>query len=148
MIRLADRGDMVSIANLIADEIRESTYSHHVDDVDIKHIRQLVLAVLHVGYIWIYETDGAIVGMLAATKEPNVWVPKRVVLKEAAWFVKPKYRGSVGAGKLFVRFCQTGESLLDRGEISGYFTTRMTSTADYDLESRGFRLVEKLYLRD
>lgn len=148
MIRQADRGDMVSIANLIEEEIKESTYGLHVDTVDSNHIRRLVMGVLHVGYIWVYEREGKIVGMLAALKEPNIWVPERVVLKEAAWFVKPEYRGSVGAGKLFIKFCQQGESLLANGEIAGYFTTRMASTGDYDLESRGFRLVEKLYLRD
>ena len=38
--------------------------------------------------------------------------------------------------------------MMAAGEIDGYFTTRMTSTVDYDLESRGFRLTEKLYLKD
>jgi len=38
--------------------------------------------------------------------------------------------------------------LLDNNEIQGYFTTRMTSTVDYDLERRGFRLTEKLYIKD
>jgi hypothetical protein len=62
--------------------------------------------------------------------------------------VREAYRGTTGAGRLFVEFCKTGESLLNSGEIQGYFTTRMTTTTDYDLERRGFRLTEKLYLKD
>jgi hypothetical protein len=62
--------------------------------------------------------------------------------------VREAYRGTTGAGRLFVEFCKTGDRLLNSGEIQGYFTTRMTTTTDYDLERRGFRLTEKLYLKD
>jgi hypothetical protein len=62
--------------------------------------------------------------------------------------VRESHRGTTGAGRLFVEFCKTGEDLLNSGEIQGYFTTRMTTTTDYDLERRGFRLTEKLYLKD
>ena len=148
MIRRGTRSDMRAIAQLIADEIMESTYNKHVDTVDLEHIQKLVYSVLQVGYVWVYEVEGKLVGMLAAIKEANVWVPDRITLKEAAWFVKPEHRGSVGAGKLFIKFCQEGDRLLANGEIVGYFTTRMSSTQDYDLESRGFRQVEKLYIKD
>lgn len=100
------------------------------------------------GYIWLYFNGLVAVGLLVAVKEQNVWMPSKTSLRELVWFVRQEYRGTVGAGRLFIEFCQRAEQLLNNNDIQGYFTTRMTTTQDYDLESRGFRLTEKLYLKD
>jgi hypothetical protein len=62
--------------------------------------------------------------------------------------VREQYRTSVLAGRLFITFCNVAQRLLETDNIVGYFTTRMSTTADYDLERRGFRLTEKLYFKD
>jgi hypothetical protein len=49
---------------------------------------------------------------------------------------------------LFKTYCQQGEKLLEENKIEGYFTTRMTTTDEIDLERRGFRLTEKTYLKE
>ena len=149
MIRLADRSDLNRVADLVCEFLETTSYGHHTDNlVNEEHIRHLVFSVLHLGYIWLLEVDGEVVGMLAAIKEPNIWIPQKRSLRELVWYIRPEHRSSVGGGKLFIRFCQKGDELIKSGEIQGYFTTRMTTTADYDLESRGFRLTEKLYLKD
>jgi len=148
-IRLADRGDLNTVADTIVEFLGNTSYDNHTaGNVNIQYIRRLVFNVLSTGYIWVWEQEGEILGLLAAIKEPNVWIPTKSSLRELIWYVKPGHRGNASAGKLFVKFCQTGEALLQSGLIQGYFTTRMGTTADYDLESRGFRLVEKLYLKD
>jgi hypothetical protein len=75
-------------------------------------------------------------------------MPDKVSLRELVWYVKDEYRKTLGAGRLFIKFCEQGDELMESGEIDGYFTTRMRSTEDYDLEKRGFRLMESLYLKD
>lgn len=149
MIRLADRGDLTAIADLMCEFLNETSYTKHTADlIDPEHIRRLVFGVLHQGYIWLYEDDNQLVGLLAAVRENNMWVPSKVSLRELVWYVKPSHRGRSSAGKLFVKYCQQAEALIESNEIDGYFTTRMGTTADYDLEARGFRLTEKLYLKD
>lgn len=148
MIRLADRSDLNRVSDLVCEFLSDTSYSEHTVAADPEHIRRLVFNVLHTGYIWLYEADGQLVGLLASIKEANMWVPSKTSLRELVWYVKPEYRNSAGSGRLFVRFNQLGAELLESGQIDGYFTTRMGTTADYDLESRGFRLVEKLYLKD
>ena len=113
-----------------------------------EHIKKLVFSIIHHGYIWLYFNGEICVGLLVAVKEQNVWMPDKTSLRELVWYVREEYRGSLGAGRLFIKFCEQGEMLLDNNEIQGYFTTRMTSTVDYDLERRGFRLTEKLYIKD
>jgi hypothetical protein len=148
MIRLATRSDLNTVTDLILEFLTETSYNQHTDQVDPQHIKKLVFSVLQHGYIWLYFNGPVAVGLLAAAKEQNIWMPEKTSLRELVWFVRTEYRGTIGAGRLFIEFCQQAEKLLNNGSIQGYFTTRMTTTEDYDLESRGFRLTEKLYLKD
>jgi hypothetical protein len=148
MIRLATRSDINLVADLLVEFLQSTSYKDHTQTNNIEHIKKLMYAILHSGYIWLYFNGEVAVGLLVAAKEQNVWIPEKRSLREVVWYVREEYRGSISAGRLFIKFCEKGEELLDKDEIQGYFTTRMTSTTDYDLESRGFRLTEKLYLKD
>jgi hypothetical protein len=148
MIRLATRSDLNTVTLLLVEFLSSTSYNKHTEAVEAEHIRRLAYSVLYSGYTWLYYADDAPVGLLIAVREPNIWIPEKKSLRELVWYVREDYRGTTGAGRLFVEFCNTGDKLLNSGEIQGYFTTRMTTTTDYDLERRGFRLTEKLYLKD
>lgn len=148
MIRLGTRSDIPALVGLIEDFLTETAYAEHVDEIDEQHLKKLLYVVLQQGYVWLLVHNEIIVGCLIAIKEQNVWMPNKVSLRELVWYVKEEYRSTMGAGRLFVEFCKKGDDLLESGSIQGYFTTRMTTTSEYDLESRGFRLVENLYLKD
>ena len=148
MIRLATRSDLNIVTDLLIEFLQTTSYDKHTLVIDREHIKQLVFSVLHHGYIWLYFNEQVAIGLLVAVKEQSMWVPDKTSLRELVWFVREEYRGTLGAGRLFIKFCEQAEILLNNNEIQGYFTTRMTTTRDYDLESRGFRLTEKLYLKD
>jgi hypothetical protein len=148
MIRLATRADLNLVTDLILEFLTDTAYNNHTTNIDEDHIKKLVHAILHQGYIWLYFNEEVAVGILVAVKEQNIWMPNKISLREMVWYVREEYRRTLGAGRLFIEFCQQGDELIKKKMIEGYFTTRMTSTTDYDLESRGFRLTEKLYLKD
>ena len=148
MIRLATRGDLNLVTNLLVEFLSSTSYNSHTDSVDHEHIKRLAYSILYSGYTWLLLDGTTAVGILVAVKEKNIWMPDKTSLRELVWYVREDYRGTVGAGRLFVEFCKTGDHLLNSGLIQGYFTTRMSTTTDYDLERRGFRLTEKLYLKD
>jgi len=148
MIRLATRSDLTVITELIVEFLQSTSYKDHAQTNNPDHIKNLMYTILQTGYIWLYYNGEVCVGLLVAAKEQNVWIPEKRSLRELVWYVREEYRKTSGAGRLFIEFCQCAEKLLNRGDIQGYFTTRMTTTQDYDLESRGFRLTEKLYLKD
>ena len=148
MIRLATRTDLNTVADLVVEFLQTTSYSNHTNGINQEHIKKLVFSMLHHGYIWLYFNDKVAVGLLIAIKEQNVWMPDKTSLRELVWYVREEYRGTLGAGRLFIKFCEQGDALLAKDQIQGYFTTRMTSTTDYDLERRGFRLTEKLYIKD
>jgi len=148
MIRLATRSDLNLVTDLLIEFLSNTSYNNHTLVVDREHIKKMVFSILHHGYIWLLFNEEIAVGLLVAVKEQNTWMPDKTSLRELVWFVREEYRGTLGAGRLFIKFCEQAETLLNNNEIQGYFTTRMTTTRDYDLESRGFRLTEKLYIKD
>ena len=148
MIRLAGRGDLNSVTHLLVEFLSSTSYNSHTQGVDREHIKRLAYSILYSGYTWLLLDGTTAVGILIAVREKNIWMPDKTSLRELVWYVREEHRGSVGAGRLFVEFCKKGDELLEQREIQGYFTTRMSTTTDYDLERRGFRLTEKLYLKD
>jgi len=148
MIRPATRTDLNTVTDLIVEFLSSTSYNKHTENIDRQHLAKIVFSLLHSGYIWLYFNGEIAVGLLAAVREQNVWMPNKTSLRELVWYVREEYRGTLGAGRLFVKFCEQGDVLLANDQIQGYFTTRMTSTTDYDLERRGFKLTEKLYIKD
>ena len=149
MIRYAQRTDFSAICDLLEEYFSEGSYGIHINHpFDRQRATKILFNVIHMGYIWIYEVDGKIAGVLAAVKEPNIWFPHKISMREMFWFVKPEHRTSVGAAKLFVAYNRKGQELLNNNSISGYFMTEMSTTSDLNLESRGFRLAERLYIKD
>lgn len=150
MIRLATRQDLNLVVELLIEFMHEGAYEKHTDEPDREHLKRLVFNIIYIGYVWLWidEESDTPAGFLAAFKEPNIWMPRKFQLRELAWYVRPEYRGRMAGGRLFVEFCRKGDELMKSGEIAGYATTRMTTTGDYDLERRGFRLTEYMYLKD
>ena len=134
---------------LLQDFLKETAYAQSVEAAnDIEHLGKLVFTVMNNGYIWIAYIDDKPAGLLMAVKEKNLWAPQHSELRELVWFVKEEHRKTSIGGRLFKTFCDMGDALLKDGKIDGYFTTRMTTTDDIDLERRGFRLTEKTYLKE
>lgn len=148
MIRLATRADLNIVVDMLVEFLQATSYNKHTDVIDKQHLSKIVFSVLHNGYIWLLFNGEVCVGMLIAVREQNIWMPNKTSLREMVWYVRQEYRKTIGAGRLFIKFCEQGEQLMREKKIDGFFTTRMSSTQDYDLESRGFRLTEKLYLKD
>ena len=149
MVRLATRADLLTVTQLVIDFLQHTSYDNHLaSGVDEDHIKKLIYVVLKVGKIWLYERDHVAVGLLIAIKEQNIWMPTKTSLRELVFYVNEEHRRGPAAGRLFLAFCHEAEDQLNKGEIDGYLTTRMGSTDSYNLESRGFRLVENLYLKD
>jgi len=149
MIRQAQRPDFAAICDLLEDYFREGAYGDHIDyGFDRARAAKILFNVTHMGYIWLYEADNKVVGVLAAIREPNIWFPQKISMREMFWYVKPEYRHRVGAAKLFVAYERQAQELLNNNSIDGYFMTEMSTTSNLNLESRGFRLAERLYIKD
>jgi hypothetical protein len=48
--------------------------------------------------------------------------------------------------KLLLKYIKIGKALQEAGEIQGFTLTNMEQSPDFDLESRGWRPIEKNYI--
>ena len=150
MIRLATYADAHRIIDLVHDFLCETAYDQAQDNFDREHTAKLIWTVQQYGWIWISEDliTEQLTGMLMAVREPNMWIPKKSQMREIVWYVRPEYRSTSLAGKLFLKYQEKAEDQLKSGRISGYFTTKMPTTQGLNLERRGFKLTELTYLKE
>lgn len=149
MIRLATSADTMKVVGLLRLFLSETSYEqakHAIDDLE--NLCKVVWTVHQFGYIWLAFDQEDPVGLLMAVKEPNMWSPKHKQLRELVWYVRPEYRTSTLGGKLFLKYCELGDDLMNNNIIEGYFTTRMATSPEINLERRGFRLKEYTYLKE
>lgn len=149
MIRPATYSDTRICVELLQDFLKETAYAHSLEALrDREHLSKIVWLALQRGRIWLGQLNDQPVGLLICIREANMWYPRAQQLRELVFYVRQEHRnGSIG-GRLFKTYCDYAEDLLREGSIEGYFTTRMSTTVDYDLERRGFQLREKTYLKD
>lgn len=150
MIKLATNiNDVMIIIPLMQEFLLETSYDQALEaSRDREHLGKIATTMIKNGYVWLAFVDGQPAGLLMSVVEKNMWSPKDRQLREILWFVRKPYRKSTVGGRLFAEYCAQGEKLLEQGQIQGYFTTKMTTTDDINLEKRGFRLTEKTYLKE
>jgi hypothetical protein len=141
--------DHQNAIDLVQEFLQETPYNQAVKASDNReYLGKLIGALSKDGLVWIAYKDNQPAGILISLVEPNVWAPSLFHMRELVWFVRKTYRTSSIGGRLFKAYCDRAEELMHEGHIQGYFTTQMTTTSPIDLESRGFKLMERTYLKD
>lgn len=141
--------DAQHIIGLLQEFLKETSYSQGMGaSKNIEHLGKLAFTFMQLGFVWLAFSDKKPVGILAALKEPNIWDPNVVHLREMVWYVLPQYRGQTHAGRLFAEYCKKGDQLLSEGKINFYSTTRMSTTTALKLQDRGFDLKEITYTKE
>lgn len=148
MITVADRSDLATITDLVMEFLADTAYSKYAVQVDPERVKKLCWGCLQLGKVWISWHNDKPTGLLMAIRESNVWIPEKISLKELVWYVKPEYRTTTAAGRLFSAYCTEAEKQLNTGSIEAYFIGVMSSTNSIDFERRGFRQAERLYMKD
>ena len=141
--------DLSDAVEVVQQFLCETSYSQGAAaSKNIHHIGALIHGIFRQGYIWLAYADDRPVGILAAVVEPNMWIPEIRQMREIVWFIDSRHRSTTLGGKLWLKYQEQAEQLLAQGTITGYFTTRMTTTDPVNLERRGFRLTEMTYLKE
>lgn len=153
MIRPADRADLIPVTDLVLEFLRSTPYGDHfvnINDKDIEHIKRMIYLVLkaETGQAWVAEIDNEPVGLLMSVLDIDPWIPRKKYMQEVVFYVKPEYRNGLMPGKLFKAYADLAEQLVSEQKIEGYFVSQLANVPQYDLESRGFKLVEHRYMKD
>ena len=147
MIRRADLQDFDWIMEMMINFANSSPYEpHHNPQYNDQYVRNLLVGLPKNGVIIVGEQNSRVEGMLIPGITTDPWLPQIKTLKEIAWWVEPKYRNTTLGYKLLKKYMEYGEKMQDAGIIDGFTLTNMEISPDFDLEKRGWKLIERNYL--
>ena len=146
-IRKINRFDYEQVMDMMIDFAVKTGVKDLCQEIyDREHAGKILLHCERSGISLVAEVDGQVVGMLLSVADRDLWIPKVVRLRELAWWVKEEYRNTTIGARLFQRYTQGAEELLEQGRITGYTISKMYNSPDFDYERRGFRYVESTYM--
>ena len=118
-----------------------NTEAHNAD-----HVGQLIFQMLSGRGFILIDDDHR--GMIAAIITQNVWCPKVLELRELAWWVMPEHRNKSIGGKLWIKFDELAQDMLNNKRVDFVCTTVMANSPLIDYTKRGYKLLEATFFRD
>jgi len=146
-IRKIERYDYDKVCDMLKVFAEETAFrSLKKHEYDINYAKKLLEYSCDIGLGLCAEEGGEIRGILLSIKDRDIWVPSVIRLKALAWYVKPKYRSSSIAARLFHEWTDQAEAMIKSGEIESFNLGQLETTPEVDLEKRGFRKTETHYM--
>lgn len=148
MIRHATRHDIPALVWMMREYAKEAPVPvlANPDMHDDEHVKQLIFGILcGRGFILIDDDHR---GMIAAIVTQNVWCPKVLELKELAWWVMPEHRGNSLGGRLWVKFDELAQDMINKKRVDFVCTTVMANSPLIDYTKRGYKPLEATFFRD
>ena len=148
MIRKATKYDIPKLIPLIKEycyeapiELYKNEYFH-----DQKYVENLLFSmIVGRGFILI---DDDFRGMIGGIITPNIWFPKAMELHELFWWVKPKFRNGILGGKLWIKFDDMAQQLINNGRIQMVLTSTMPTSPKLNYDKYGYKPLTNTFYRD
>lgn len=147
MIRKINRFDYDTLCEFMIEFAKESglaTYNR--ETYDYEYAKNILLRCEKTGVSLVSEVDGKITGMILSMRVQELWMPDVIRLRELAWWVSPEYRHTTTGARLFAEYNKQAQAEVDQGKITGYTITKLSTSPDFDYESRGFKFIEATYM--
>ena len=148
MIRHATRHDIPALVWMMREYAKEAPVpvlanpdSHNED-----HVANLIFQMLNGRGFILIDDDHR--GMICAIITSNVWSPRVLELRELAWWVMPEHRGKSIGGRLWVKFDEIAQDMLNAGRVDFVCTTVMANSPLIDYTKRGYKPLEATFFRD
>lgn len=148
MIRQATRYDIPRLLELI----EQYCYEAPIDLLknkqyhDAVYVKKLLFELIAGrGFILI---DDEFKGMIGGIITPNIWCPKVMELHELFWWVKPKYRNGMLGGRLWVKFDDMAQKLLNSNRVQLIHATKMSTSPDLNYEKYGYKPLNNTFFRN
>ena len=148
MIRLATRHDIPALVWMMQEYAKEAPVPvlANPKNHDTSYVSNLIFQMLNGrGFIFIDDDHR---GMIAAIITNNVWCPKVLELRELAWWVMPEHRGKTLGGKLWIKFDNLAQDMLNNKRVDFVCTTVMANSPLIDYTLRGYKPLEATFFRD
>ena len=147
MIRKISRFDYDQLCEMMIKFAHESGIkTYDKETYNYEYAKNLLLRCEKTGVSLISEVDGKITGMILSMRVQDIFVPEIIRLREIAWWVEPEYRMTTTGARLFSEYRKQAEELLNEKKITGYTITKLSTSPDFNYESRGFKFIEATYM--
>lgn len=118
----------------------------HNPKYDYDHVNRVIDHIVKDGIALVCEHNGAVVGMLLATIQGDLWLPHVKRMTEVAWWVEKQYRGTTAGARLLKFYMGVGIALQERGDITSFTLTTLATTPDLKLDKRGWQPIDYNWL--
>lgn len=118
----------------------------HNPKYDYDHVNRVIDHIVKDGIALVCEHNGAVVGMLLATIQGDLWLPHVKRMTEVAWWVEEQYRGTTAGARLLKFYMGVGIELQERGDITSFTLTTLATTPDLKLDKRGWQAIDYNWL--
>jgi len=148
MIRKATRQDIPVLVWMMSQYAKEAPVPvlANPDNHNAVHVGELIFQLLNGrGFVLI---DDDYRGMIAAIITNNVWCPRVMELRELAWWVMPEHRNKSIGGRLWVKFDEIAQDMLNSKRVDFVCTTVMANSPLIDYTKRGYKPLEATFFRD
>jgi ribosomal protein S18 acetylase RimI-like enzyme len=142
------RRAVASDVDWILGELRqfaEFTGIAHALIEDEAHAKSLLTSMIANHYFMVAEDGETPAGFIAAYEIPHPFFPKKRLLSETFWWVKPAARGSRAGAMLLNAYIEHGKANADIVTIS---LEEKSTIKQSTLERRGFRLTERSFIME
>jgi N-acetylglutamate synthase-like GNAT family acetyltransferase len=145
-MREATRYDVPHLWEMAQQYAKESGVKAIHEKLNANHVQELFLQMINgKGFVLIDENFR---GFLAAYISGNFWNPQIKELHEIAWWVTPEYRNSTIGGRLWLRFNQLAQYMLDSKRVDIVCTSLMPSSPDIDYTRYKYKPLQATFFRE
>ena len=148
MIRQATRYDMECLIDMTRQFAAEfpSKLASDPSNFDADNIMALYFSIMSGRGFILLDTE--LKGFFVAIIINNTWFPKILEMHELAWWVKPEHRNTSVGGRLWLEFNRQADEYIESGRIQAVFTSLTVNSPAIDYEKRGYKMLEKSYLKE
>jgi len=148
MIRQATKHDIPALVWMMREYAKEAPVPvlANAETHDAEHVKQLIFQILCGRGFVLIDDDHR--GMIVAIVTQNVWSPKVLELHELAWWVMPEHRGKSIGGRLWIKFDELAQNMLNNKRVDFVCTTVMANSPLIDYTKRGYKPLEATFFRN
>lgn len=149
MIRPAKISDLDQALEMLKAFASASLLDYHSwTDQDLAGARQRLTNLILYHYFMVAEKDGKLIGMIGAMREQDPWISSRKRMRELFWWVEPEHRRSRLSAELFIRWQLDCEKFIQDKLVDQVSLSTQPGSSDIDLTHRGWRCVEKHWIKE
>ena len=148
IIRESTKFDLPKVIDLVSDfynEIELDLKSY--GELDLEYVNKLYHHIVLGGGVAIVAEHGdALVGLVLAIKNPNIFYPDKIVMNELLIYVNPSHRKSSACYKMLLKYKEIGEQLIKDDKITTYTVTKTEQLDQIKFENLGYRKTEEVWV--